>query len=144
MIFIFNQQLSSRAGTDKYYRHETFQIFGRFQIFSFQILISKVVGFHLKVTKALFLTGGVGGFRLFMACSRFFHAELSLMPDINKDTGHIKYLKKVSMIRKYHSLTLQTNPWHHEEEPQQNTNSHKTLGRQKFKVKQQAHSSQSR
>ena len=44
------------------------------------------------------------------------------------------------MIRKYHSLTLQTNPWHREEEPQQNTNSHKTLGRQKFKVKQPAHS----
>ena len=63
-------------------RHETFQIFGRFQIFSFQILISKVVGFHLKVTKTLFLTGGVGGFRLFMACFRFFHAELSFMPDL--------------------------------------------------------------
>ena len=63
------------------YRHEIFQIFGRFQIFSFQIFISKVVGFRLKVAKTWFWAGGLGGFRLFMACFRFFHAELSLMPE---------------------------------------------------------------
>ena len=33
------------------------------------------------------------------------------------------------MIRKYHNHTLQTKPQHREEEPQ-NTNSHKTSGRQ--------------
>ena len=33
------------------------------------------------------------------------------------------------MIRKNHNHTLQTNPRHHEKEPE-NTNSHKTLGRQ--------------
>ena len=38
------------------------------------------------------------------------------------------------MIRKYHNHSLQTNQWHHEENTQ-NTNSHKTPGRQ---VKQQA------
>ena len=27
-------------------------------------------------------------------------------------------LKKVSMTRKYHNHTLQTNPWYHKEEPQ--------------------------
>ena len=37
--------------------------------------------------------------------------------------------KQVSMIRKYHNHTLQTNPRHHEEEPQ-NTDCHKTSGRQ--------------
>ena len=57
-----------------------FSFFGRFQIFSFQIISLKVVGFHLKVTKTQFWTGDIGGFRLFMACFRFFHAELSLMP----------------------------------------------------------------
>ena len=62
------------------FRHETFQIFGRFQIFSFQIIMSKVVGFDLKVTKTQFWTWGVRGFRLVMAYFRFFHAELSLMP----------------------------------------------------------------
>ena len=31
------------------------------------------------------------------------------------------------MIRKYHKHKLQTNPWHREEEPQ---NNHETLGRQ--------------
>ena len=61
-------------------RHAIFQIFGRCPIFSFQIISSKVVGFHLKVTKTQFWTGGIGGFRLFMAFFRFFHAELSLMP----------------------------------------------------------------
>ena len=67
--------------------HEIFQIFGRFQIFSFHIFISKVCGFHLQVTKILFWTGGVGGFRLFMAYFRFFHAELSLMLAQSNDTG---------------------------------------------------------
>ena len=33
------------------------------------------------------------------------------------------------MIRKYKNYTLQTNPWHHEEEPQINENQ-KTAGRQ--------------
>ena len=33
------------------------------------------------------------------------------------------------MIKKYNNHTLQTNPWHNEEEPQ-NANSHKTSGRQ--------------
>ena len=37
--------------------------------------------------------------------------------------------KNVSMVRKYHTHTLQTNPRHREEESQ-NNNSHKTLGRQ--------------
>ena len=36
------------------------------------------------------------------------------------------------MIRKYHNIALQTNPEHHEEEPQ-NTDCHKTSGRQTFK-----------
>ena len=31
------------------------------------------------------------------------------------------------MIRKYHNQKLQTNPWHHEEEPH---NNHETPGRQ--------------
>ena len=35
------------------------------------------------------------------------------------------FFKKVSMARKYHKHTLQTNPRHGKEEPQ-NTNSHKT------------------
>ena len=42
-------------------------------------------------------------------------------------TNRIK--KIVSMIRKYHNHTLQTIPCHREEEPQ-NTDSHKTSGRQ--------------
>ena len=33
------------------------------------------------------------------------------------------------MIRKYHNHKLQTNPWHREEEPQ---NNHETPGRQNF------------
>ena len=37
--------------------------------------------------------------------------------------------KQVCMIRKYHNHTLQTNPRHHEEEPQ-STNSHMISGRQ--------------
>ena len=41
-------------------------------------MISKVVGFYLKVTDSL--GRGVGVFRLFMTCFRFFHEELSLMP----------------------------------------------------------------
>ena len=36
---------------------------------------------------------------------------------------------EVSMIRQYHNHALQTNPRNREEEPQ-NTNSHKTSGRQ--------------
>ena len=39
------------------------------------------------------------------------------------------------MIRKYHNHTLQTNPWHCKEEPQ-NTNSHKTPGKQPKKSNQ--------
>ena len=39
------------------------------------------------------------------------------------------------MIKKYHNHTLQTNPMHGEEEPQ-NTNSHKTSGRQLNQSKQ--------
>ena len=71
---------------NKKHRHEIFQIFGRFQIILLKILISKVIGFYLKVTKTLFWRGGVGSFRLFMACFRFFHAELSLMPENNRTT----------------------------------------------------------
>ena len=41
--------------------------------------------------------------------------------------------KQVSMIRKYHNHTLQTNPWRCEEEPQINTN-HKTSGRRQGKA----------
>ena len=41
--------------------------------------------------------------------------------------------KIVSMIRKLHNHKLQTNPWHHEEEPH---NNHKTLGRQTKKNNQ--------
>ena len=37
--------------------------------------------------------------------------------------------KQVIMTRKYHNQTLQTNPWHREEEPQ-NNKSHRTPGRQ--------------
>ena len=40
-----------------------------------------------------------------------------------QDYGHNDTSKNVSMIRKYHNYTLQTNPWHREEEPQ-NTNGH--------------------
>ena len=38
----------------------------------------------------------------------------------------LRFTKKVSMIRKYHNHKLQTNPWHHEEEPHY----HEALGRQ--------------
>ena len=38
-----------------------------------------------------------------------------------------KDIKKVSMIRKYHNHTLQTNPQHREEEPR-NTNSQQISG----------------
>ena len=38
-------------------------------------------------------------------------------PTPTKNLG-IQELKKVSMIKKYHNHTLQTNPWHREEEPQ--------------------------
>ena len=48
--------------------------------------------------------------------------------------------KIVSMIRKYHNHKLQTNLWHHEEEPH---NNHETPGRQS-KAKQPALSSPSR
>ena len=61
-------------------RHGILQIFGRFQIFSIQNTVSKVVGFHLKVTKILFLKGDEGVFRLLAGGFRFFHEELSLMP----------------------------------------------------------------
>ena len=37
---------------------------------------------------------------------------------------------QVSMIRKYHNHKLQTNPWHHGEEPQ---NNHNTPGSQKIR-----------
>ena len=53
-------------------RHETFQIFGRFQIFSFQIIISKSVGFDLKVSKTQFWTGGVGDSDFLWLVSDFF------------------------------------------------------------------------
>ena len=39
------------------------------------------------------------------------------------------------MIGKYHNHTLQTNPWHREEEPH---NNHKTTGRQTKQRNQQA------
>ena len=45
------------------------------------------------------------------------------------------------MIRKYHNNTLQTNPWYHEEETQ-NTNSHKTSGRQSKQSNQSSHPQQ--
>ena len=61
-------------------RHEPFQIFGRFHILKIQIIFSKGVEFHQKITETLFLTGVYGFFRLFMASFRFFHVELSLMP----------------------------------------------------------------
>ena len=54
------------------------QIFGRFQLLKFQIIISKVVGFHLKVTKTQFWTGSVGVIRLFIACFRVFHSKINL------------------------------------------------------------------
>ena len=44
---------------------------------------------------------------------------------------------KLRVTRKYHSHTLQTNPWNREEEPQ-NNNIHKTLARRTNKVKQPA------
>ena len=50
-----------------------------------------------------------------------------LQPHDSKKT--IKVKQKVSMISKYHNHTQQTNPRYLEEEPQ-NTNSHKTPGRQ--------------
>ena len=37
----------------------------------------------------------------------------------------LPFVLKVSVIRKYHNRTLQTNSWHHEEEPQ-HINSNKT------------------
>ena len=41
-------------------RHEIFQIFGRFQIFfNFNIIISEIIGFHLKVTKSCSFVLGV-------------------------------------------------------------------------------------
>ena len=57
-----------------------FRFFEDLRFFLFQIIISKCVGFHLKVTKTQFWTGGVGG-QTFVACSRSFHAELSLVPE---------------------------------------------------------------
>ena len=62
---------------------------GRFQIFSCQILMSKVVGFHLKVTKTLFWTGGVWGYRPFMACFRsdfFMQSSVSCL-----ECAHVAY-----------------------------------------------------
>ena len=50
---------------------------------------------------------------------------------------YLIHSKIVSMIRKYHTHKLQTNPWHHEEEPH---NNHETPGRQN-KAKQPAMSS---
>ena len=70
-----------------------FRFLADFRFFSFQIIISKDVGFDLKVSKAQFWTGGVGGFRLFMACFRFFHAELSLMPDVGKYSCNHRFQK---------------------------------------------------
>ena len=43
------------------------------------------------------------------------------------DSSVTVVMKKVSMIGKYHNHKLQTNPWHREEEPD---NNHGTLGRQ--------------
>ena len=43
------------------------------------------------------------------------------------DKTKILMTKIVSMIRKCHNHKLQTNPWHHEEEPH---NNHETPGRQ--------------
>ena len=42
-------------------------------------------------------------------------------------------LKKVSMIKKYHNHTLQTNQWQREEKPHDN---HQTPGRQTKQIKQ--------
>ena len=45
-----------------------------------------------------------------------------------RGAGGVRF-KTVSMIRKYYNHTLQTNPWHRGEEPQ-NTNNHKSMERQ--------------
>ena len=50
---------------------------------------------------------------------------ISKYPD---DLPNINF-KKMSMTRKYHNHTLQTNPCHQKEEPQ-NTNSHMSPGRE--------------
>ena len=42
--------------------------------------------------------------------------------------------KQLSMTRKYRNHTMQTNPRHNEEEPQ-NNNNHKILGRQRMSSK---------
>ena len=43
----------------------------------------------------------------------------------------MKNVSEYHMIRKYQNRTVQTNPWHSKEEPQ-NTNCHKKSGRQFF------------
>ena len=76
---------------------------------------------------------------MFSSKTVLFHTCISpcsyfIMNDvIRHQEGVISYNvfnKKISeyMTRKFHNLTLQTNPWHLEEEPR-NTNSHKTSGR---------------
>ena len=43
--------------------------------------------------------------------------SLNLNSDMDQDTQMFDFHVKVSKISKFHNLTLQTNPRHHEEEP---------------------------
>ena len=63
----------------------------------------------------------ITAFKTYMTC---------LIPNIIRYMVFVIISKKqVSMNRKYHNHTLQTNTWYREEE-RQNTNSHKTSGTQ--------------
>ena len=72
----------------------------------------------------------------YASCSMLHHLQFSFVgvsERVQDDTGiflDLPYqglVKLVSMISKYHSHKLQTNPWHREEEPHIN---HQTSGRQ--------------
>ena len=64
------------------YRHETFQIFGRFQIFDVKIKFRKLLDFIKKIPNTP-LNGDIGDFRHFCPVSDFCFEELSLMTVTN-------------------------------------------------------------
>ena len=57
-------------------RHESFQIFGRFQIFLFRNMFCRITCFCLKVAKMAFLQREAGVFRFFFTKNSYFSSVL--------------------------------------------------------------------
>ena len=90
------------------------------------LLSAFILTFHLS---CLWAVGGIFSRLLILRPFASYSLHFALVKSCNAFMlEYFKcYQKLVSMIRKFHNHTLQTNPWHREEELQ-NTNSHKTSG----------------